>query len=198
MGYEAWISEEFHVARNNNPARWNNPAKNAFKYIGLGMKCMFGSNPTLNKHVELIADGKPIKLPKGTKSIVINNIQSMGKGVRYWGKGTSEASVKAGWAKPTMGDGKFELMCAGGFSTVSKMQVGIGHFTRLAQPSELTIKIKKEMPLMLDGEAWTQEISEVRIRHKGQVLCAQGIKGERGVVPDRPSVQLRSSMSLFA
>lgn len=141
---------------------------------------MFSSNRVLNEELEIYADGKRIQLPKGTKSVVINNINSMAQGSFYWGKERSREDELQTWSEPQMGDGKLMLMCSGGMWNNVKLSFG-GHFHRLAQANTITIKMKKGQPISSDGEAWFEDPLTIAFSHKGRVTCSVGPKSPRGL-----------------
>jgi len=180
IGYEAKIQQRFQKARDNNPSRWSTPTRNWWKYAQLSAKYMFCNNRILTNELKIYADGKRVKLPKKTKSVVINNINSMAQGCFYWGSGKSRKDELQEWTAPGMGDGKLMLMASCGMKNNVKLGMG-GHYHRLAQANTITIKLKKGQPISWDGEAWIEEPLTLTFSHKGRVTCPVGPKSPRGL-----------------
>merc|ERR1711964_82866 len=177
IGYEAEIQKEFLDAREHNPERYNGPFINKCKYAQLTLYHLFKDHKQLAKKVEIVADGKRLKLPRDHRSIVINNIPSMAQGVRYWGTGSSKDCTA-----PRLGDKKFELMSGKNFFKVVKISMGVGHYRRLAQPHSLQLKLKESLVVNIDGDAWVASPGTITFTHKGQVLCPLGnVTKPRGV-----------------
>jgi len=155
---------------------------------------MFSQNRILNKEVEIFADGKRVKLPAGTKDIVITNINSICQGENYWGAGESNEGELQSFSAPRMGDGKLEIMCSTGMTKNIGLAFG-GHYHRLAQATTITIKVKKTQAISWDGEAWVEKCSEKKpllltFTHKGTVSCPVGPKNPRGISMIRPTKAL--------
>merc|ERR1711964_483320 len=124
------------------------------------------------------------------RSIVVNNIPSMVKGVRYWGEGKSTSNELQKTVEPAIGDGRFELMSGSSFMSVVKLSVGLSHYRRLAQPKRMDITVKRPITMMIDGESVVAQPGTVTISHKGTVVCPIGQKTTpRGVSTPRNSAE---------
>merc|ERR1712072_1511630 len=181
IGIEGTITQKFEKAREEHPEYYTTPFKNKIKYMKLSASAMVKNNRTLDQILEITCDGAPIKLPSGTVSFVVNNIQSMAQGIWYWGGGRHAKSVAGELQEcttPKLGDGKFEVMCSEGFSRLAQTKIGMAHYIRLAQCSEMTIRLKEEFPISWDGEAWMEKPCTIKFTHKGKVQCAVGTIGE--------------------
>jgi len=180
FGIEADIVYKFDALRRKDPDACNGPLVNKWQYGKLGAKSMFNKNRVLNDDLVVMADGKKVELKAGTKSLVISNLLSMGGGACYWGKGKSDSDLPT-WTPPELGDGKLELMSLDGMFHIMQKTIGLSTAHRLSQPREISIELKRKMPVQMDGEAWIQQPGKIIFRHKCQALVAVGPEKTRGL-----------------
>merc|ERR1712176_780014 len=186
LGFEAQIAWSFDSARSKNPNLFNSPWKNKIQYvisgIGASMEEAFRISKPINQYVDVFVDGTKLKLPSNTRSLVISNIQSMADGVYFWGK-KKEGGKKdlKYYTEPCLGDGKLEVMAAKGIYKYLQMRMGISHYRRLAQPKKVTIVMKAELPIQVDGESWIETPGIIQIYLLHQVFAVIGKQEPRGV-----------------
>ena len=108
MGFEADISFNYAEARKKSPKKFDTRWKNKMQWVfkGAGGFC----TSKLNDRIEVFVDGEPVKLPKGTRSVVVCNIQSISDGMNFWGSGSSKKKDAKGTDEPSLGDGKMEVI----------------------------------------------------------------------------------------
>lgn len=76
VGLDAELALSFHRAREEHPERFNSRLYNKSVYVKSAMKRMTSDFMDVSTMVNLVADGKKVKLPKGTIAIVLSNIPS--------------------------------------------------------------------------------------------------------------------------
>jgi len=185
LGYEGQIAYRFAQARSKNPKLHATVFLNKLQYvisgIGAGVEELFRITQPLNDAIECYVDGEKLKLPSNTRSLVVSNIQSMAEGVYFWGKGPDTKKDIKTYSEPKLGDAKLEVMAAKGIYKYLQMRMGISHYRRLAQPKKVTIIMKSELPLQIDGESWIETPGVININLLHQVFAVVGNNEPRGV-----------------
>eukprot|EP01084_Bolivina_argentea_P160803 279985_1 len=185
VGFEGQIAYKFQCARSKNPKLFDRPWKNKMQYIlsgiGAGVEEALGITKPLNSVIECWVDGERLKLPSNTRSLVISNIQSMADGVYFWGKGPDTKKDVKRYSEPQLGDAKLEVMAAKGIYKYLQLRVGVSHYRRLAQPKKVTIIMKQELPIQVDGESWIESKGIIQIYLLHQVFAVVGKNEPRGV-----------------
>jgi len=185
IGFEGQVAYNFHQARSKNPKlldrRWKNKIQYAISGIGASVEEAFNITKPLNNDIEVYVDGERLKLPSKTRSFVVSNIQSMADGVYYWGNGPNTKKDITTYTKPELGDGKLEVMSSKGIHKWLQLKMGMSHYRRLAQPKKVTIIMKNELAIQLDGESWMESPGVVEIYLLHQVFAVVGKNEPRGV-----------------
>eukprot|EP00795_Rhopilema_esculentum_P008071 gene8071-13987_t len=141
IGVDAMLSLDFHLAREEQPDKFNSRLRNKGVYFKSGLKNIAkSSNSNLQDKIELEVDGKTVNIPS-IEGLLILNIPSWAGGSDPWGK---DKDTK--FKQPSLNDGLVELM---GFT-------GVVHMVNL--------KVKAVIPMQIDGEPWMQQPCDIVIR----------------------------------
>lgn len=65
-------------------------------------------------------------------------------------------------------------MSSQGIHRFLQMRVGISHYRRLAQAKTITLKLKQDLPMQIDGEAWTENSKTIKIDSLLPILSCVG------------------------
>ncbi|KAJ7358720.1 hypothetical protein OS493_022164 [Desmophyllum pertusum] len=159
IGIGAELCLDFHLQREEAPSKFHSRLHNKGVYFRAGLKKMVkGYSKTFVHEVEIEIDGKKLELPT-LEGIVILNISSWGAGTDAWGPDKDDGYVPA-----CHGDGCVEVLGLQGVMHLGQIQSGIRTGIRLAQGSQINIKLKSEMPVQIDGEPWMQAPGDVIVR----------------------------------
>jgi len=191
IGVDASIALKFHLQREQNPEKFNSRFKNKLRYFEAGTsEQLAASCKGLHNDIELICDGKKLQLPS-LEGIAILNIPSIYGGANIWGE-AEKKKKKASDGRDTqdlscavqdMGDHKLEVVGVENILYVGQIIAGVRqHGLRIAQCSSLTIRVKRMLPMQVDGEPWMQSPAAISIRHKNQTpMCQAPIQARRGL-----------------
>ena len=85
VGVDGAVTLGFHTLRQKVPALFFSRWVNKLWYGMIGLRTLLlGWSRDLSECCQLICDGKLIKIPPGTQSIIILNINSYAGGMRMW------------------------------------------------------------------------------------------------------------------
>lgn len=159
IGIGAELCLDFHLQREEAPDKFHSRLHNKGVYFRAGLKKMVkGYSRTFVNEVEIEVDGKKLDLP-ALEGIVILNIGSWGAGTDAWGPDRDD-----GYAPACHCDGIVEVVGLQGVMHLGQIQSGIRTGIRLAQGSQINVKLKSEMPVQIDGEPWMQGAGHVIVR----------------------------------
>lgn len=129
IGIDADLCYDFHMAREENPDKFNSRLRNKGVYIKMGLRKMVNrrSCKDCHKWIKVEADGKLIELPP-LEGIIILNILSWGSGANPWGPEKDDQ-----FAKPTHYDGMLEVVGVTGVVHMGQIQSGLRSAIRIAQ-----------------------------------------------------------------
>jgi len=131
----------------------------------------------VSSYLELTAEGGSIALPNDIKTLQLFNIHSSADGVDFFGVSRpSNPGELQHYSSPTLSDGLLEAVGTTGVPHLLAIRAGMSHSQRLAQGSKFVVKIKKAIPVQLDGEGWIQPPGTVYITHRRRVpvVCGNG------------------------
>lgn len=157
IGIDADLCLDFHMAREENPDKFNSRLHNKSVYFKMGLRKMVNrrSCRDLHRMIKVEVDGKLIELPP-VEGIIILNILSWGSGANPWGPEKEDS-----FAKPTHYDGMLEIVGVSGVVHMGQIQSGLRSATRIAQGGHLRIHLLSDLPVQVDGEPWIQPAGEV-------------------------------------
>ena len=158
FGFDAKICHQFHVARNHKKKQYS-ILESQLSYIKYGFKELFKPSDYINDCIEIFVDFKKIILPE-TRCLQILNINSMAKGIDFFGRsGSNSKDLLQNYKNPKFNDGILEVVATKSLNHMNKIRLNIGHSIRVVQGSDIFINIKKPIYMEVDGEAWLQEKS---------------------------------------
>ena len=178
LGLDADICLDFHMAREENPNKFNSRIQAKGYYLKTGLRKMMkkGGLKDFTRDIVLEVDGKRVDLPS-LEGIVIMNILSWASGANLWGHEKDDK-----FNRPTHYDGMLEVVGVTGIVHLGQIQSGIRSGVRLAQgghvrsfPFEsfriymITFQVHIRMnndypvPVQVDGEPWLQPPCDITI-----------------------------------
>ncbi|CAL8105230.1 unnamed protein product [Calicophoron daubneyi] len=157
LGIDADLNLDFHMAREENPAKFNSRIHNKSVYLKMGLRKMVNRTKCkdLHQNVILEVDGKKLDLPP-LEGIIILNILSWGAGANPWGVEKDDS-----FSVPTHYDGQLEIVGVTGVVHMGQIFSGLRSGTRLAQGGHIRITIKSDIPVQVDGEPWIQPPGQI-------------------------------------
>jgi diacylglycerol kinase (ATP) len=129
LGLDADICLDFHMAREENPNKFNSRIQAKGYYLKTGIRKMMkkGGLKDFTRDIVLEVDGKRVDLPP-LEGIVIMNILSWASGANLWGHEKDDK-----FSRPTHYDGILEVVGVTGIVHLGQIQSGIRSGVRLAQ-----------------------------------------------------------------
>ncbi|PAA62561.1 hypothetical protein BOX15_Mlig019125g1 [Macrostomum lignano] len=157
IGLDADVSLDFHLARNENPSKFNSRFHNKGVYFKMSVRKMMskGSCKDLHRQIIVEVDGKVIDLPP-LEGIIILNILSWASGANPWGTEKDD-----NFNRPNHWDGQLEVVGVTGMVHMGQIFSGLRSGNRIAQGGHIKITLKGDIPVQIDGEPWVQSSGQV-------------------------------------
>ncbi|KAH8849095.1 Diacylglycerol kinase theta [Schistosoma japonicum] len=157
LGIDADLNLDFHMAREENPAKFNSRIHNKSVYLKMGLRKMVNRTKCKDLHQNIIVevDGRQLDLPP-LEGVIILNILSWGAGANPWGVEKDEA-----FTTPTHFDGQLEVVGVTGVVHMGQIFSGLRTGIRLAQGGHIRITVKCDIPVQVDGEPWIQPPGQI-------------------------------------
>ncbi|ESO02945.1 hypothetical protein HELRODRAFT_81183 [Helobdella robusta] len=157
IGIDADLCLDFHMAREENPDKFNSRLHNKSMYFKIGLRKMVNkrSCKDLHKAIRLEVDGKSVDVPP-VEGVIILNILSWASGANLWGPEKEDQ-----FAKPTHYDGMLEVVGLTGVVHMGQIQSGLRSAIRIAQGGHIRIQLLADLPVQVDGEPWIQPAGQV-------------------------------------
>jgi len=201
IGVDAAVALDFHEMRERRPDLFISQLVNKLWYLRWGtLHCVRGSCMDIAKKMTLECDGVDVDIPMDLEGIVVLNISSFGGGSNLWGldldannetdsddEGTGvELPSCLQQARPSMHDGRLEVVGVHGSFHLGAAQVGLYSARRLAQASQVRITTKVALPVEVDGEPWWfAKDGEITIKFKSQAfMLARSQESSQRVATD--------------
>ncbi|XP_064653188.1 diacylglycerol kinase theta-like isoform X3 [Lineus longissimus] len=193
IGIDADLCLDFHMAREENPDKFNSRLHNKSVYFKMGLRKMVNrkSCKDLHRMIKVEVDGKLITLPP-VEGIIILNILSWGSGANPWGPEREDI-----FTRPNHYDGQLEVVGVSGVVHMGQIQSGLRSGTRIAQGGHLRITLLTDLPVQVDGEPWVQPAGQVVVLRSA--LKATMLKKSKNKIKRRntePSIFFPNSESL--
>ncbi|CAH8454484.1 unnamed protein product [Heterobilharzia americana] len=180
LGIDADLNLDFHMAREENPAKFNSRIHNKSVYLKMGLRKMVNRTKCKDLHQNIIVevDGRQLDLPP-LEGVIILNILSWGAGANPWGVEKDEA-----FTTPTHFDGQLEVVGVTGVVHMGQIFSGLRTGIRLAQGGHIRITVKCDIPVQVDGEPWIQPPGQIIVLRSA--LKATMLKKRKGVNTEDP------------
>jgi diacylglycerol kinase (ATP) len=193
IGLDADLCLDFHMAREENPDKFNSRLHNKGVYAYMGIRKMLKrrSCKDLHRMIKVEVDGKLIEVPP-VEGLIILNILSWGSGANPWGPEKEDT-----FSKPTHYDGMLEIVGVSGVVHMGQIQSGLRGATRIAQGGHLRIHLLTDLPVQVDGEPWIQPAGQVVVLRSA--LKATMLKKTKNKIKRRntePSIYFPNDPSL--
>ncbi|CAF1165004.1 unnamed protein product [Rotaria sordida] len=161
LGVDADICLGFHMAREENPNKFNSRIQAKSYYVKTGIRKMMkkGGLKDFTRDIVLEVDGRRVDLPP-LEGIIITNILSWGSGANLWGHEKGDK-----FSRPTHYDGMLEVAGVTGVVHLGQILSGIRSGVRLAQGGHVHIRMNTDdpVPVQVDGEPWLQPPCDITI-----------------------------------
>ncbi|CAF4103107.1 unnamed protein product [Rotaria sp. Silwood2] len=161
LGLDADICLDFHMAREENPNKFNSRIQAKGYYLKTGLRKMMkkGGLKDFTRDIVLEVDGRRVDLPS-LEGIIIMNILSWASGANLWGHEKDDK-----FSRPTHYDGMLEVVGVTGIVHLGQIQSGIRSGVRLAQGGHVHIRMNNDypVPVQVDGEPWLQPPCDITI-----------------------------------
>jgi diacylglycerol kinase (ATP) len=137
LGLDADICLDFHMAREENPNKFNSRIQAKGYYLKTGLRKIMkkGGLKDFTRDIVLEVDGKRVDLPS-LEGIIIMNILSWASGANLWGHEKDEK-----FNRPTHYDGMLEVVGVTGIVHLGQIQSGIRSAVRIAQGGHVRIDL---------------------------------------------------------
>ncbi|CAH8469969.1 unnamed protein product [Schistosoma turkestanicum] len=157
LGIDADLNLDFHMAREENPAKFNSRIHNKSVYLKMGLRKMVNRTKCKDLHQNIVieVDGRQLDLPP-LEGVIILNILSWGAGANPWGVEKDDA-----FTTPTHFDGQLEIVGVTGVVHMGQIFSGLRTGIRLAQGGHIRITVKSDIPVQVDGEPWIQSPGQI-------------------------------------
>ncbi|XP_014666531.1 PREDICTED: diacylglycerol kinase theta-like isoform X2 [Priapulus caudatus] len=157
IGLDADLCLDFHMAREENPDKFNSRLHNKTVYVKKSLRKMFNrkSCKDMQNQIRLEVDGRHVELPQ-LEGIIILNILSWASGANPWGPQKEDQ-----FSKPNHYDGNLEVVGVTGVVHMGQIQSGLRGGVRIAQGGHIKIWLYNDLPVQVDGEPWIQSAGQV-------------------------------------
>eukprot|EP00741_Cyanophora_paradoxa_P012139 tig00020601_g11727.t1 len=156
IGFDAQVTLDFNAWREEHPHLCRVREINKFWYAWHGAPHLFRAGK-LHRRLRIVADGRPVELPRGLACLVAVNIPSYANGMDLWRTPRPHPGEPPGkWAPADPDDGRIEVVGMTGPAHLSLARVRLRRPIRLAQARELRIENLTDamLPAQIDGEGW--------------------------------------------
>ncbi|KAK9888013.1 hypothetical protein WA026_000297 [Henosepilachna vigintioctopunctata] len=164
VGVDAQVCLNFHKTRDSPYYLFGSRIFNKLLYLCFGTQQVVTADcKNLEQRLDLFVDGRLVELPE-LESIVVVNIPSWGAGVNLW----NVSNLSSPYRPQSYHDGILEVV--GIFSSfhVAQLQMGLSSPVYLGQGKKIEMKLKKKVPVQIDGEPWEQAPSLIKIVYANQ------------------------------
>jgi diacylglycerol kinase (ATP) len=128
----------------------------------------------LRDDLVVTADGVVLEFPDDTEGVILCNINSFSGGVKVWhddadADASSSSSSAAAFSSSAFSpsrkdDGVIEIVAVSGALHLGQLNVRMATPVRIAQARDVSIELKRKLPVQVDGEPWLQRRGRLDVR----------------------------------
>jgi len=183
LGVDAAIALRFHESRLEAPERFNSRTGNKIFYAMLGVeKALLPTPHSLEGNLTIAtrtADG-PVQYPRlqsDWEGVMVSNLPNYHAGHNFWG--IPDPRLEPQLKPLNVMDGLIEVMAVGGSLHMAAIHTELYDAHRLGQCGHVTLWVKSDMHMQVDGEPWLQAgPSQVTIAHFQQYPFLKRVDGK--------------------
>eukprot|EP01104_Vermistella_antarctica_P000063 TRINITY_DN1006_c1_g1_i1.p1 TRINITY_DN1006_c1_g1~~TRINITY_DN1006_c1_g1_i1.p1 ORF type:complete len:468 (-),score=71.03 TRINITY_DN1006_c1_g1_i1:27-1238(-) len=183
VGVDAEVALSFHKTREASPHLFPHRAINKAWYGVKGMESMVKVHGKLSDKITLEVDGKPVKLGKTVRGVIILNVPSWAGGNELWSVKGKKASE---FSKLSINDGMFEVVGLKGAFHMGRIQANLGTAKHLAQGRRAVMRCAGTLPAQVDGEPWMLHQGEtvIELHNQSNMLMTSKMYHKREANPE--------------
>ena len=174
IGVDARAALAFHEARKVYPWLFVHELTNKLLYAVFGSRDFIEhSFAKLRDDLVVTADGVVLEFPDDTEGVILCNINSFSGGVKVWhddadadaSSSSSAAAFSSSAFSPSRkDDGVIEIVAVSGALHLGQLNVRMATPVRIAQARDVSIELKRKLPVQVDGEPWLQRRGRLDVR----------------------------------
>eukprot|EP00753_Platysulcus_tardus_P005803 PLAT13703.1.p1 GENE.PLAT13703.1~~PLAT13703.1.p1 ORF type:complete len:558 (+),score=97.35 PLAT13703.1:120-1676(+) len=180
IGVDAQVALRFHKMRQQKPWLFVGQLVNKLWYTHMGLRVFLQGCPPVASLLSLTCDGEPIDIPPEVQGIIVLNIGSYAGGVDLWGADDGEADATD--SVPSVADGKLEVVGVYGSLHMAQLKCQLARSLRLAQCSQLSVRLRRKAAVQVDGEPWMQPAGDIHVCSTSQARMLRPSREKSGEV----------------
>jgi diacylglycerol kinase (ATP) len=121
----------------------------------------------LRDDLVVTADGVVLQFPDDTEGVILCNINSFSGGVKVWHDDDDDEDDYYGrrtFSPSRKDDGVIEIVAVSGALHLGQLNVRMSTPVRIAQARDVSIELKRKLPVQVDGEPWLQRRGRLDVR----------------------------------
>jgi diacylglycerol kinase (ATP) len=168
IGVDARAALAFHEARKVYPWLFVHELTNKLLYAVFGSRDFIEhSFARLRDDLVVTADGVVLQFPDDTEGVILCNINSFSGGVKVWHDDDDDEDDYYGrrtFSPSRKDDGVIEIVAVSGALHLGQLNVRMSTPVRIAQARDVSIELKRKLPVQVDGEPWLQRRGRLDVR----------------------------------
>jgi diacylglycerol kinase (ATP) len=171
IGVDARAALAFHEARKVYPWLFVHELTNKLLYAVFGSRDFIEhSFARLRDDLVVTADGVVLQFPDDTEGVILCNINSFSGGVKVWHDDDDDDDDDddyygcRAFSPSRKDDGVIEIVAVSGALHLGQLNVRMSTPVRIAQARDVSIELKRKLPVQVDGEPWLQRRGRLDVR----------------------------------
>jgi diacylglycerol kinase (ATP) len=167
IGVDARAALAFHEARKVYPWLFVHELTNKLLYAVFGSRDFIEhSFARLRDDLVVTADGVVLQFPDDTEGVILCNINSFSGGVKVWHDDDDDDDYygRRTFSPSRKDDGVIEIVAVSGALHLGQLNVRMSTPVRIAQARDVSIELKRKLPVQVDGEPWLQRRGRLDVR----------------------------------
>jgi len=165
IGVDARAALAFHEARKVYPWLFVHELTNKLLYAVFGSRDFIEhSFARLRDDLVVTADGVVLQFPDDTEGVILCNINSFSGGVKVWHDDDDDYYGRRTFSPSRKDDGVIEIVAVSGALHLGQLNVRMSTPVRIAQARDVSIELKRKLPVQVDGEPWLQRRGRLDVR----------------------------------